>query len=67
MRSSRVESPVSDAQQTPQELPVSFGASYDTKQRVKEAIDIVELVGDYIPLRRQGRGYRGLCPWHDDK
>ena len=45
---------------------MSFGASYDTKQRVKEAIDIVELVGDYIPLRRQGRGYRGLCPWHDD-
>ena len=40
--------------------------SFDTKERVKQAIDIVDLVGNYIPLRRQGRNYVGLCPWHDD-
>ncbi|MEX0978980.1 MAG: CHC2 zinc finger domain-containing protein, partial [Pirellulales bacterium] len=45
---------------------MSFGASYDTKQRVKQAIDIVDLVGSYLPLRREGRAFKALCPWHDD-
>jgi DNA primase len=45
---------------------LSFGPSFDTKQRVKEATDIVELVGGYLQLRREGRGYKALCPWHDD-
>jgi DNA primase len=45
---------------------VPVGASFDTKQRVKQAIDIVDLVGSYVSLRRAGRGYVGLCPWHDD-
>ncbi len=40
--------------------------SFDAKQRIKEAIDIVDLVGSHIRLRRQGRNYVGLCPWHDD-
>lgn len=45
---------------------MSRGVSLETKQRVKEAIDIVELIGRTIPLRRQGRLFVGLCPWHDD-
>ena len=48
-----------------QELTVSTG-SFDTKERVKQAVDIVDLVGSHIQLRRQGRNYVGLCPWHDD-
>ncbi|MEX2112406.1 MAG: DNA primase [Pirellulales bacterium] len=42
------------------------GASFDTKQRIKQAVDIVDLVGGYLTLRRAGRGYTALCPWHDD-
>ncbi len=38
----------------------------DAKDRVRQAVDIVELVGRQIQLRRQGRNYVGLCPWHDD-
>lgn len=38
----------------------------DAKERVRQAIDIVELVGDYLQLRREGRGYKAICPWHDD-
>jgi DNA primase len=49
-----------------QEITVSGGLSFDTKERVKQAIDIVELVSAHIQLRRQGRNYVGLCPWHDD-
>lgn len=45
---------------------MSLGASYDTKQRIKQAIDIVDLVGGYLPLRREGRSFKALCPWHDD-
>ena len=45
---------------------MSFSSSLDAKELVRQAIDIVELVGRYIQLRRQGRGYVGHCPWHDD-
>ncbi len=48
-----------------QEPAVSSG-SFDAKERVKQAVDIVDLVGSHIQLRRQGRNYVGLCPWHDD-
>jgi DNA primase len=43
--------------------PNSF---YDAKDRVRQAIDIVELVGSYAQLRREGRNYKAICPWHDD-
>ena len=49
-----------------QELTVSSGSLLDAKERVKQAVDIVDLVGSHIQLRRQGRNYVGLCPWHDD-
>ena len=48
------------------ELTVSSGSSLDVKEQVKQAIDIVDLVGNVVRLRRQGRNYVGLCPWHDD-
>ena len=36
------------------------------KEQIRQAVDIVDLVNGYLPLRRQGRGYVALCPWHDD-
>jgi DNA primase len=51
---------------TTQERTVSSGPMFDAKEQVKQAIDIVELVGKYVQLRRQGRNYVALCPWHDD-
>ncbi|MHC4181193.1 MAG: CHC2 zinc finger domain-containing protein, partial [Planctomycetota bacterium] len=48
------------------ELSVSSGSSLDVKEQVRQAIDIVDLVGSVVQLRRQGRNYVGLCPWHDD-
>ncbi len=45
---------------------VSGYSSLDDKESVRQAVDIVELIGSQIPLRRQGRNYVGLCPWHDD-
>jgi DNA primase len=37
------------------------------KQRVREASDIVDVIGGYIPLRPVGSKYTCLCPFHDDK
>jgi DNA primase len=48
------------------ELTVPPGSFSDAKEQVKQAVDIVDLVGRYVQLRRQGRGYVALCPWHDD-
>lgn len=43
-----------------------FAQRDDAKDRVREATDIVDLVGTYLSLRRQGKSMVGLCPWHDD-
>lgn len=45
---------------------MSLTSLQDAKEQVRQAIDIVDVVGGYISLRRQGRGFVGLCPWHDD-
>jgi DNA primase len=47
-------------------IGVALRSSLDDKERVRQAIDIVDLVGSYLQLRREGRGYKALCPWHDD-
>jgi DNA primase len=38
----------------------------DLKERVRDAVDIADVVGSYIALRRQGKAMVGLCPWHED-
>ena len=48
-----------------QQHPIAT-ARDDVKERVRDAVDIVEVVGSYIGLRRQGKAMVGLCPWHDD-
>lgn len=45
---------------------MSLTSLQDAKEQIRQAIDIVDLIGGYVALRRQGRSYVGLCPWHDD-
>jgi DNA primase len=35
-------------------------------KQVKEANDIVDVVGSYVALHRAGNTFKGLCPFHDD-
>jgi len=46
---------------------VSFTFDLDTKERVRAATDLVDLVGTRLELRRQGRNYVAICPWHADR
>ncbi len=46
---------------------MSITADFELKERVRAAIDIVDLMGSTLELRRQGRGYVARCPWHDDR
>lgn len=36
-------------------------------QKVRDHVDVVELVGRSVSLKRAGRSYKGLCPFHDEK
>jgi DNA primase len=37
------------------------------KEQVKGAADIVELIGQFVQLKKTGRNYVGLCPFHAEK
>ncbi|MDE5790066.1 MAG: DNA primase [Muribaculaceae bacterium] len=39
----------------------------ETVQRITDAADIVEVVGDYVHLVRRGANYMGLCPFHNER
>ena len=39
----------------------------DILTRVKEGADIVAIVSQYVPLRRAGARYVGVCPFHNDR
>lgn len=41
--------------------------SPDYLQELSQRTDIIELVSGYVPLRRRGRTYTGLCPFHSEK
>src|SRR5690349_3742858 len=39
----------------------------DYKALVLQAVDIVQLVGQSVALKRRGKDYVGLCPFHNEK
>lgn len=41
--------------------------SNDNVSRVKESNNIVDLIGEYVDLKRAGKNYKGLCPFHREK
>ena len=36
-------------------------------EEIKQRLDIVEVISTYVPLKRAGRHFKGLCPFHAEK
>ena len=39
----------------------------DQVEEVRARADIVEIIGDIIPLKKSGKDYKACCPFHDEK
>jgi DNA primase len=46
---------------------VDVDLSRDSVARVREAADVLDVVGDHVRLKKRGRGWEGLCPFHEEK
>ncbi len=42
-------------------------SAMEFKERLREQVDIVRVVGEHVRLRRVGKRYSGLCPFHNEK
>ncbi len=38
-----------------------------TVEKIKDAANIVDVVGEFVTLRKAGMNYKGLCPFHNEK
>lgn len=41
--------------------------SQETIQKIQSQIDILDIVGSYVKLKKRGSNYLGLCPFHNEK
>ncbi len=39
----------------------------DIIEQVRQATDIVEVIGEFVRLKKRGRNYQALCPFHNEK
>ena len=39
----------------------------DTIEEIKNRVDIVDIISEYVVLKKRGRNFQGLCPFHDEK
>ncbi|MBR1616586.1 hypothetical protein IJ670_00390 [bacterium] len=36
-------------------------------EQIKNTLDIVDVISQYVVLRKKGKSYHGLCPFHNEK
>ena len=48
-------------------MPATPRLHPDTIEAVKQRTDIVDVVSEHVVLKKRGKDFAGLCPFHDDK
>ena len=46
---------------------MSLPTDFDLKERVRSAVDIIDVIGATLELQPQGRNFVARCPWHNDR
>lgn len=46
---------------------MGFSFSNSTIENIKSQVNIVDVVGRVVPLKRAGSNYKGVCPFHNEK
>ncbi|MCK5322527.1 MAG: DNA primase [Desulfobulbaceae bacterium] len=46
---------------------VTTSSRENVVHEIKELADIIEIIGEYVSLRRSGANFKGLCPFHSEK
>lgn len=46
---------------------MGFSFSNSTIENLKNQINIIDVVGRVVPLKRAGSNYKGVCPFHNEK
>ncbi|MFN7821735.1 MAG: CHC2 zinc finger domain-containing protein, partial [Bacteroidota bacterium] len=41
--------------------------SPQTIQQITSRTDIIDVVGEFVKLKKRGSNYMGLCPFHNEK
>ncbi|MFT6124305.1 MAG: DNA primase, partial [Shewanella sp.] len=36
-------------------------------EKVKSSVDIVDVISNYVDMKKAGKNYHGCCPFHDEK
>jgi len=46
---------------------MAFKEHDQLKEEILQRIDILDLISEYVRLKKTGRSYKGLCPFHPEK
>lgn len=46
---------------------MSYIVDDEVLEKIRSQVDIVDLISDYMPLKKSGSNYMGLCPFHNEK
>jgi len=48
-------------------MPMRGNIASEIREEIRRRVDLVELASSYVALKKAGRHYKGLCPFHQEK